>query len=56
MSSAHNLCARFEFAARKLVYRRDSTITQIAMDCGFSGSDTCSLAFRARFGSAPRTF
>ena len=47
---------RLELAARKLVYRRDDTITQIAMDCGFSGSDAFSRAFRARFGSAPRTF
>lgn len=47
---------RLELAARKLIYTQRTSMTQIAMDCGFSGSDTFSRAFRARFGSAPRIF
>ena len=47
---------RLELAAQKLTYMPDDSITQIAMDCGFSGSDTFSRSFRSRFGSAPRSF
>ena len=48
--------ARLELAARKLVFMRNTSITQIALECGFSGSDTFSRSFRARFGCTPRTF
>lgn len=48
--------ARLELSARRLVYMRDKTITQIALECGFSGSDTFARSFRTRFGSAPRSF
>ena len=48
--------ARLELSARRLVYMRDKSITQIALDCGFSGSDTFSRSFRKRFGSPPRSF
>lgn len=47
---------RLELAARKMVFTQDHSITQIAMDCGFSGSDTFARSFRTRFGSAPRLF
>ncbi len=47
---------RLELAARRLVYMRERSITQVAMDCGFSGSDTFARSFRARFGSAPSAF
>lgn len=48
--------ARLELSARRLVYMRDKSITQIALECGFSGSDTFARSFRTRFGSAPRSF
>ena len=47
---------RLELAAQKLAYLPDHTITQIAMDCGFSGSDTFARSFRERFKSSPRSF
>ena len=47
---------RLELAARKLIYTQRTSITRVAMDCGFSGSDVFSRAFRARFGSPPRIF
>ena len=47
---------RLELAAQKLAYMPDQTITQIALDCGFSGSDTFARSFRGRFGSSPRSF
>jgi len=47
---------RLEIAARKLVYVPDHSVTQVAMDCGFSGPDTFARSFRARFGNPPRTF
>ena len=45
---------RLERAARSLVIRRDTPITDIALDCGFSCSQTFSRAFRRRFDLAPR--
>lgn len=47
---------RTELAARKLVYLPDNSITQIALDCGYSGSDVFSRSFRMRFGISPRLF
>lgn len=47
---------RLELAARKLVYVPDLSITQVALECGFSGSDTFARSFRSRFGSSPRVF
>lgn len=47
---------RLELAARKLVYIPDLSITQVALECGFSGSDTFARSFRSRFGSSPRVF
>ena len=46
---------RLERAARGLVIRRDSSITEIALDCGFSCSQTFSRAFKRHFGIAPRS-
>ncbi|MEM7226067.1 MAG: helix-turn-helix domain-containing protein, partial [Pseudomonadota bacterium] len=45
---------RLERAARSLVIRQESSITDIALDCGFSCSQTFSRAFRRQFGIAPR--
>lgn len=47
---------RLERAARALVFVRDRPISDIAMDCGFSGSQTFSRAFRQRFNVSPRQF
>ena len=47
---------RLERATRKLVFGRDASITQIAMECGFSCSQTFSRAFRQRFDTSPRLF
>ncbi|MEM7168549.1 MAG: GyrI-like domain-containing protein [Pseudomonadota bacterium] len=46
---------RLDRAARSLVYRPDFSITDVALDCGFSSSQTFSRAFRRRFAVAPRT-
>ena len=47
---------RLERAARKLVFSREDTITQIAIDCGFSCSQTFSRSFRQRFDMSPSQF
>lgn len=47
---------RTENAARSLAFARDKSITDIAMDCGFSSSQTFSRGFRQRFGMSPKTF
>ncbi|MBD3237570.1 MAG: helix-turn-helix domain-containing protein [Candidatus Eisenbacteria bacterium] len=41
---------RLERAASRLVYSPDVPITEIALDCGFSGSETFARAFRDAFG------
>ena len=45
---------RVEHAARALVLRREKAITEIAMDLGFSSSQTFSRAVSQRFRMAPR--
>ncbi len=47
---------RLELAARKLAFVRDDSVTDIALDSGFSGPQTFSRAFRRRFGVSPSTF
>lgn len=47
---------RVEMAARKLIQFGNGNITNIAMDCGFSGSDSFSRSFRNRFDCSPRAF
>ncbi len=47
---------RLERAAGDLIHKIDTSITQIAVDNGFSGSDIFSRAFRNRFGVSPRRF
>lgn len=46
---------RLECAATKLIFKPNSSITEIALDSGFSGSDAFARAFRARYRRAPRT-
>ncbi|MGE0633360.1 MAG: GyrI-like domain-containing protein [Pseudobdellovibrionaceae bacterium] len=46
---------RFEKAARLLRYSEQS-LTDIALDCGFSSSATFSRAFRSGYGSSPSQF
>ena len=45
---------RLDRAARSLVFNPGNSITDIALDCGFSSSQTFSRAFSRRFGVAPR--
>lgn len=47
---------RVERAARMLVFVQDDPITDIAIDCGFSCSQTFSRSFRQRFRTSPREF
>ncbi len=47
---------RLERAARTLVSIRNEPITDVAMDCGFSSSQSFSRAFRLRFHTSPRSF
>ena len=47
---------RFERAARSLVYLYQKPITDIAMEYGFSSSQTFATAFRRRYHSAPIEF
>lgn len=47
---------RLELAVRELSFMRDRSITEIALGCGFSGSDTFSRSFRNRFSISPRNF
>jgi AraC family transcriptional regulator len=46
---------RLEKAARLLRYS-DQSLTEIALDCGFSSSATFSRAFRAGYGTSPSEF
>ena len=47
---------RLELAARSLNYIEDKSITDIALDCGFSNPQNFSRSFRLRFGTSPRSF
>lgn len=47
---------RLETAARSLTYVRGKSISDVAMDCGFSCSQTFSRAFRQYFHTSPSTF
>jgi AraC family transcriptional regulator len=47
---------RLELTARKLVHSSESSITNLALDNGFSGSDTFSRSFANRFQIPPRQF
>lgn len=47
---------RLEMAARKLIQCGTGNMTDIALDCGFSGSDSFSRSFKNRFACSPRTF
>ena len=47
---------RLERAARHLAYSRDRSITDVAMGCGFSSSQTFSRAFRQRYHASPGPF
>ena len=47
---------RLEYAARCLTYRPVSSISTLAMDCGFSDSAAFSNAFRQRFAVSPKLF
>ncbi len=47
---------RLERAAHQLLYNPRKTITEIALDCGFSGSDTFARSFREHFGRSATDF
>lgn len=47
---------RLERAAGQLVRAKNTPITEIALNGGFSGSDVFSRAFRNRFGVSPQLF
>ncbi|MGI9410260.1 MAG: helix-turn-helix domain-containing protein, partial [Hyphomicrobiaceae bacterium] len=47
---------RFERAARSLVYLSEKPVTDIAMEHGFSSSQTFSSTFRRRYRSSPMEF
>lgn len=46
---------RLECATAKLIFKPNSSITDIALDSGFSGSDVFARAFRAKYRRAPRS-
>lgn len=50
-----NQC-RLEHAARLVRERADTSITEVAMSCGFSSSQYFATAFAARYGCSPREF
>ena len=47
---------RLERAATLLSHRRDATLTEIALACGFASSSDFSRSFRRHYGVAPRRF
>ncbi len=47
---------RLEQAVTNLTYRSDMTVTDIALDAGFSSSQAFSNAFRRRFAISPRGY
>lgn len=47
---------RLERAAQMLVYQRYARIIEVAMECGYSSSQSFARAFHTHFGSTPRDF
>lgn len=47
---------RLEQALRLLSHRRQMSLTEVALACGFSSSSDFSRSFRARYGVPPRRF
>ncbi len=47
---------RLERALRLMSHAPDRSLTQVAMDCGFSSSSDFSRSFRQRYGAAPSRF
>lgn len=47
---------RVENSARQLIYHSSKSITEIALDCGFSSSATFARAFKAAFGMSASEF
>lgn len=47
---------RLEKAAQKLAHEKGTRITDIALECGFSSSQTFSRAFKERYHLSPRRF
>ncbi len=47
---------RLELAANRLVSKQLDDITTIAMDCGFSSSQSFAKAFRQHFGTTPTDY
>ena len=47
---------RLEYAANKLVSSKDSEITTIAIECGFSSSQNFARAFGKHFGITPTEY
>lgn len=48
--------ARMKRASYKLAFRRNETITEIAMDAGYEAPDAFARAFRQRLGQRPSAF
>jgi AraC family L-rhamnose operon regulatory protein RhaS len=48
--------ARLELAARFLRERKDSKITELSLECGFSSSQYFATLFSQKFGCTPRDF
>ncbi len=48
--------ARMKRASFRLAYRDAMSVTDIAMDAGYSGPDAFARAFRQRFGQSPSSF
>ena len=51
--SQYILRLRIEKAADQLIHQQQKTITEIALDCGFSGSAVFSRSFREQWGMSP---
>ena len=50
------LRTRLEYAARSFTYQPDQSITQVAINCGFTDGAAFSNAFRKQFELSPRSF
>ncbi|KXV62259.1 AraC family transcriptional regulator [Acetobacter orleanensis] len=48
--------SRMKRASFRLAYREDQSVTEIAMDAGYSTPDAFARAFRKRFGQSPSSF
>ena len=48
--------ARLELAARFLIERRHSSITDLSLECGFSSAQYFATLFSQKFGCTPRSF